>query len=426
MICIQPQLSINISCLKCNQLKVIVDGIHLIGVHYLAKCLCPACNTFFYHTLPTGHTLRYPISITSDCEYVKQLKNCNLRWIVDPLKNAITNPNKSEILIEKKTYFSKQEIILLNCIDHLYGHVLLKILNAQYYIESEKDKGLILIIPKGFEWFVPVGVAEVWTVSIPMSKARQWHIILDKFFHDEISKYEKVFLSLAFPLPNPSIIDIEKFTKTHKFNLEKFEKQTPQITFIYREDRLWLRSHLLDNISVIAKEYKIKPLCFVLIQLQNIKIKKLLIQIKRKLPQAKITITGMGKQGHFPNFINDLRFKDNRNLDEIKLCKLYASSHLVIGLHGSNMLLPTALSAAYIEILPKNRLGNILQDILQPYNGRDLHYLGRFVSNKNSASDIAYIAYMLISRYQAFTKGITQNYLQHGLFDDVSKWEQMI
>ena len=40
------------------------------------------------------------------------------------------------------------------------------------------------------------------------------------------------------------------------------------------------------------------------------------------------------------------------------------SSHIVIGVHGSNMLLPSAHAGAVIELLPEDRSANLAQDII--------------------------------------------------------------
>jgi len=60
-------------------------------------------------------------------------------------------------------------------------------------------------------------------------------------------------------------------------------------------------------------------------------------------------------------------------------CEAYARSQLVVGVHGSNMLLPTALAAGCVEILPHDRQGNVVQDISVRYNDRMQLFLYRFV-----------------------------------------------
>jgi hypothetical protein len=424
MIQVHPEISIKISCVRCNSSQTEIVTTHLIGVHFVADCKCTQCNEVFYHTLPVGHTLRYPISISKDRKINSYTKTRNIRWIVEPLTHAIAHPDDDNIQIDKKIYRETTDIVILNCLDHLYGHVLLKIFNAQYYLENEKNKGLVLIIPAGFEWLVPEGLAQLWVVHVKLAKTREWYTALDKEFQNEKAKRKKIYVSLAFPSPEPFNIEIERFVKVPKFNLKEFYTVPPKITVIYREDRLWLSSDSLDKIAVVAKEFRIKPLLWILIKIQNIKIQRLLILLKKNIPQVQLAVVGIGHTSKIPSIANDLRKDKLSQNDEIIWCKQYASSNIVIGLHGSNMLLPTALAASYIEILPKSRNSNILQDIMQPYTDRFQHFMGRFVSNKTSPKNIASIAQLIIERYQDFQKSMATEFLEHDLYSDVSKWQQ--
>jgi hypothetical protein len=63
-------------------------------------------------------------------------------------------------------------------------------------------------------------------------------------------------------------------------------------------------------------------------------------------------------------FINDQRVLTFNEESERKLCTLYAKSILVIGIHGSAMLLPSAHAGMTISLMPSKRWGNYAEDIL--------------------------------------------------------------
>jgi hypothetical protein len=69
--------------------------------------------------------------------------------------------------------------------------------------------------------------------------------------------------------------------------------------------------------------------------------------------------------------------------------KAYAGSQVVVGVHGSNMLLPTAHAAGCVEILPNDRLGNIVQDISVRWHDRMQLFLYRFVDEFASPRKVA-------------------------------------
>ena len=75
-------------------------------------------------------------------------------------------------------------------------------------------------------------------------------------------------------------------------------------------------------------------------------------------------MAGLGKSGRFPSFINDHRVVFFDEESEKKLCSIYAESLLIIGIHGSGMLLPSAHSGMTICLMPSKRWGNFEEDIV--------------------------------------------------------------
>ena len=224
MIELKPNTYNKFLCPECKNNNIKVIDIIFQGIHVLADCKCDICNFEFYHDFPVGHALFYPIAIGKINEKI-YYDQYNIKWFSKPLKDSFLSKSKDKIKIEKKIYFNKKDVIILNCIDYLYGHVLLKLFNAQYYIDNCKDCGLVIIIPKSFEWLVPKGISEAWIIDINLKKARNWYTELEEFLKEEFKRFDKIYLSLAFSHPDPSEIDIARFTKIKS-------------NFITREDRI--------------------------------------------------------------------------------------------------------------------------------------------------------------------------------------------
>jgi hypothetical protein len=49
-----------------------------------------------------------------------------------------------------------------------------------------------------------------------------------------------------------------------------------------------------------------------------------------------------------------------------------------MGIHGSNMLLPSAHAAGCVEVFPSDRFGNLAEDLSIRYNDRRQIYFYRF------------------------------------------------
>ena len=70
-----------------------------------------------------------------------------------------------------------------------------------------------IIIPKIFEWLLPKGISEAWIIDIDLKETQNWFIQFEEFIKKEFKRFDKIYLSLAFSHPDPSEIDIERFTK---------------------------------------------------------------------------------------------------------------------------------------------------------------------------------------------------------------------
>ena len=421
MIELKPNTYNEFLCPECKNNNIKVIDIIFQGIHVLADCKCNICNFEFYHDFPVGHALLHPIVIGKINKTIYS-KN-NVEWFSKPVKDSFLSKRKDKIKIEKKIFFNKKDVIILNCIDYLYGHVLLKLFNAQYYIDNCKECGLVIIIPKSFEWLLPKGISEAWVIDINLKETKNWFIELEKFVREEFERFDKIYLSLAFSHPDFSKIDIERFAKTKRFDLDKFLENKINIAFIVREDRLWFNSKLELFIYKILRKLKlIKYLYKYFVYFQNELINRTCKQIINELPNANFNVVGLGKSGKFKKYINDYRERNISEEVEIKWCEIYSKSHIVIGIHGSNMLLPTALAAGFIEILPKNRYGNIIQDVCSPYKKRELFYLGRFVGEFANPNEVASHAIAIIKHFSGFNKNMNDKYLQHKIYNNISKF----
>jgi hypothetical protein len=122
----------------------------------------------------------------------------------------------------------------------------------------------------------------------------------------------------------------------------------------------------------------------------------------------------LGKKKGFGRLAMDSRSTSINEDKELEWCRIYAHSHVVIGFHGSNMLLPTAFAAGCIEVLPEDRLGNFLQDISVRYNDRRQSFFYRFVDQYAKPSAVAAKAISMIRDYDAFKNNMCRNQYHDG------------
>jgi hypothetical protein len=397
MIEIKPNIQHQSNCPYCKtSLKPV--NVRFLGMHVLVEVKCLKCHTELLESLAFGHFIRQYFKI----DFIKKVVFCENdlhKWLAENLLESLQNPEVEKLEISKEVLKQCRKVIILNCIDYVYGHCLLKLLNAQRHLELHQNYGLIIIVPKFLRWMVPEGVAEVWTVPISLTKGQRYYPSFAEFVSEELKRFDEIYVSKAHS--HPSHFDITRFTGVpkHSFEQEKFK-----ITFIWREDRPWC------SIGFFRILRKLKILQIGLF-LQNWRVTRLLEKIRHKVPEAKFALVGLGTQTKFPAWIEDLRVDKFDEKIERETCKLYAESRLVIGVHGSNMLLPSAHAGMTLDLMP-GRWGNLAQDILyQETDPRLAAFRYRYVPLQTSLNEIADIASSMILGYRYFYSHMTADKL---------------
>ena len=417
MIHLHPIPDVNHTCPYC-QVRLEVKGWYIPGMRMLASLKCPQCKREFYGDLPAGHGLRFSVLLEKETGEVTYSHNAT--WFAEWLKTSFAERTDTQIGFKVENNRPVKKPILLNCLDTLYGHSLLKLLNAQYYIDHQPDFDLIILIPRFLRWMVPEGVAEILTVDLPLLEGTQWNDWLAKKIHQRFSQFDEVWLSVAFSHPHPTDFDIQRFTQTHPFPLEEWNARmsSPTVTFIWREDRLWAHESIFGvkmQLNYILRRKLNSPIN--LIEIQTRAVTRLAELLRASYPTLDFAVAGMGTYGSFPEWIKDLRAKKIDETTERTWCQRYANSHVVVGVHGSNMLLPSAHAGATLGLMPNNRWGNIFQDILpieQDVRMSAVRY--RFVPIETPVDSLANVIISLLSLYPSAIKNFYRLWCDHEEF----------
>ncbi len=366
-------------CPACGAADTTVNAVRFPGIHIMAERHCAACNATFLQDLPVGFAVDYPMAFERNSGRLYQ-EDSRLDWIYKPLLKGYQAPDRQPVKVERTVFKEHRRVVVLNTLDFLYGHVLLKLYNAAHYLQRYPDLGLVLIVPRNYRWLVPEGTAEVWTVDLGLGRMHGWHEAFDAYMHEQLSRYDEVFLGRGYAHPEFATIDIERFTGTKPFPLAEFNTRPRHITFIAREDRLWFATPLSKFMHrVVVKLGWKNSVGRWFVGAQDRLLRRTMQAIRDTLPDAQFTIAGMGRPGGFDGLATDLRTLKIDEQVERSWVKAYAESQIVVGVHGSNMLLPTAHAAGCVEILPHDRSGNIVQDISVRWHDRMQLFMYRFV-----------------------------------------------
>ncbi|MEO0330516.1 MAG: hypothetical protein AAF223_02370, partial [Bacteroidota bacterium] len=164
--------------------NVVVEDLIFTGIHILVRLRNNVTQTVYYHTLPAGHATRFPVTFSADGKE-KYYPKAAEAWMATPLINSVLRKLTIYPPIEKTVLQPYSEVVILNCLDNCYGHVLYKLFNAQRHLDDNFGIGVILVIPHSFKWLVPSGVAEIWSVDAPLNQLNSLISSLDDFVKNE-------------------------------------------------------------------------------------------------------------------------------------------------------------------------------------------------------------------------------------------------
>ena len=402
LIPVSPELFTEFGCPSCGSATITARGTVWPGIHTLGHYTCQACGLDFLRDLPIGFAVDHPMAIDRGSGTLFNPTQ-GPGWIHEPLMEAYRSPSDAEVRIERIVHRPVDRVVILNTLDFLYGHVLLKLFNAQHYLEKYPDLGLVLILPRSYAWLVPRGVAEVWLVDVGLCRMRRWYSAIDRFVQERLAGFKEVYLGRGYS--HPEYIRIEGFTGIEPFALADFSTRPPHITFVARQDRLWFATPLGKFCQRVLNKLGLKnSLGRWFVHRQDRLILRTMRHIRAERPEARFSVVGLGRAGGMGAGVDDLRTEQMNERTERAWCEAYRKSQVVVGVHGSNMLLPTLFAGGCVEILPHDRYGNIVQDVSVRWKGRMQLFLYRLVDEFATPRQVARHATSMLEHFELFRR----------------------
>lgn len=359
---------------------------YMPGMRLLARARCTGCARDWFVDLPAGQGLYSPMMLDPASGAV--FDRAGVPWFADWLRDSYrTRTAQAPVVQIDRRAGTTRPVVLINCLDTLYGHALLKLLNAQQYLDAG-GFDVVLIVQPMLLPLIPDGVAEVWAVDLPLREGTAWSDGLANAIRRESERFARLWLAPVYPHIHPTAFAIERFSRVRPFVLTEWDANpVRKVTFIWRDDRIWSPAIGLGRSS------------------QKRAVTALFEKLRLLLPALDPAVAGIGMAGGLPDWIEDMRVSRPDAPTERAWLQRYAASHAVIGVHGSNMLLPSAHAGSLFELLPEGRDGNFLQDII--FNGsepRDLFFRYRFLPEATTPPRLAALVALVASRYPDFDR----------------------
>lgn len=341
-------------------------SVRVAGLAIVVDANCPGCGGEFAFDWPAGHALSHlalvdrksgAVHADGSGWYVRRFTQC---------LNSEETPLSAEITVSGSCR-SGHEAILVNCLDFLYSHVLLKLMSGPRHMRESPDDDIVVIVPRLLRWLVPRG-AVVIEVDVPLEKGAEWVEGLDATVEAVVAPAKTVRISPAVLHSEITERDLAQLGENLTPSSGTPDDSMPlQIGFCLRTDRLWL-GHLPVWIRAARRLLPARYTHGLLLRRQSQNYARLARHVLDRHPDARFVALGIGQPQGLPDYIDDLRTpgairEESHWLDEYRRCRV------VVGIHGANLLLPSLLAGAVVELLPTRRLRNITQDLIIPREG---------------------------------------------------------
>jgi hypothetical protein len=397
---IKPLLDGQVVC-EPGHRTIPADYILWQGIHVCAVTRREG-RDYLVRDLPVGHSAHHPFTVNLAERRVDGTVE-ETAWLWRPFLESLLAPKTDPVRFTREIISERKEVMIINCLDFMYGHCLGMLLQVPRHLRDNPDLGLIVLIPSFLRWLVPDGVAEIWTVDLNLKEMREYHPDLHERITTECARFQKIFLSEVCDFPGG--FDLEDFTR---IGVHRFNEEPPVVTFIWRDDRPWLPQFWWRWLRKLRSRR-------LLLEFQNRLVRRFFEKLRKSVPGVRCCVAGLGRSTSFPGWIEDMRVEEYSLETERATARRYAQSRIVVGVHGANMLLPSGLAGMTIELVPPGKWDCLLTDILNNETNAQLAaFRYRFVPVSTSPSTLAEIAVPMLQRFRDIARLFDEDHIMAG------------
>lgn len=289
---------------------------------------------------PSDHALYYPMEIDSN----KNLLHGTINFYNEVLlKNYKPDNYLPSDKIRNKNFINKKsnKALVVNLLDNCYGHSLIKLFNlyeAHQQFSSQYD--IYAITHDSLVHFIPQDKINIIDLTIGFQEAQLCYDLSAPILDQLRKNYSMIdFLvtdTFKVHAEKKSLLNFFNFFPTIKNGSEKMN-----IVFYYRADffRMWGG------------------------ETQATRITKFFNYLRPFFPGVEFLVAGEKDKYVFPMEIIDKRVLTFNNETDFIYNEIFRNSIIVIGIHGSNMLMPSLLSQMTIHLTPPHKFKNLGDDI---------------------------------------------------------------
>jgi len=347
------------SCNYCKE-RLVLSSYYFYGWRNLFECTCKGCNANFLIDMPVFSGIPYPSIYDKD---KKNIINNVPFWWGEALKEINLRISDKKVINDIKVNKNNNSLIIFNLLDFVFGHSFMRLERLTYYIENDnfKEYDFLVLIPSQLRYLISQFEDRLNIMEIKLSfpEYKLFYIQIDTEVKNLSSQYLSVYCEM---LKYPQ----QEFLKLEQLNLpiKKWVDEVTRVVIVYRKDR---------TIGITNRaQYKFYE------------------RLIAHLNKLNIEILMIGdKDSYLFDSISDLRVvKFDKDTDN--KWNSVCSGAITIGVHGSNMLIPSLCSSYNIEFVTYGKLYNFGQAtaFLETLNQQETIQKYRYIYGNDYLTDI--------------------------------------
>ena len=340
----------------------------------MARHRCGSCAFDYWADLPFNLGVLSPCFI--DVATGDVVRPCGPDWYATLTRTAWQRRGRAPVRITRVVNRTARRAALVNALGNCWGDALATLakLNA---LDGAAGLDVVVLTTANMAPHVPPTVAETWLIDGSHADTAFWNDDLADAVKAEVARLEACYVPAIFQLPTVTPSDVHALSGIAPFDRTRWDvelERRPTVTFAWRDDRCWSnelagwRRALAAAGCIRGGRRAVAPLRRVHAWLdaseQHRRVIQLAEALRAALPTLDFAVCGEGVHGTFPGWIEDLRAPRADADANARWCRRAAESHLLIGVLGSQMVLPSGHAGGVIDLIPAQYLRNVLTDLL--------------------------------------------------------------
>lgn len=378
MIRVHPQVAWEGPCSSCGAVAP-ATGWLITGMWTLARLECP-CGVTSLVDLPYGLGAVGPVAVIPATGEVR--RPTGPPWYADVTRAAYSAraATNRPVRLTVTQFWQAEHAVLLNCLAPWWGDSVSLLLRL-FRIPRDPGQGIVLLVASDLAWIArqPLeGVAETWVLDGGCAQAGTWNDGLHDAVAAECSRFSTVSVPPIFQPADVDDRELQQVTGVRPFPLEQWDeraRESPVVTFLARDDRPWIPASMQRPLTLIRRARRLPGRRWTGARLASLEARlnrsiqhRAILETERLLRAAlgrlDFGISGPSRPGGLPPQVDDTRavqFSEEINRD---WCRRAARSHVIVGVLGSHMVLPSGHAGAIVQLLPEHLHRNALTDLL--------------------------------------------------------------